>query len=376
MKSMHLCGILALAVGAAAASLVHGQARPDPSLAPNGPGSLAQTLLPDPKEIPVPEIKTAFPKLPGVMDLPDRPEMPDVMTMNDGTKVTTPEQWAKRRVEMRDILEYYGLGHAPPPPGNVKGMVVNDELQNDGKVRYRLIHLTFGPDEKLTLDFGIYTPATGGPYPTVITPMAAPGGQRQPAIGMGPNPGGGDLLAIPLGEGGDAGGGGGFGGGRGGRGGFPGADGAPGGAMAERLLKVLRRPDPLRQGPRLQGAEVVAAAVVAVGLGERPAAAHRARPMLLLVGPAVRREQAAHRGAADAGAGVVERAANSLRHLVRLKLSRVVIMWFNIIRMIVPRIRGCDFRMVRLLSGAHGSFRHIPVMTGASFAPGAGAHRG
>ena len=56
------------------------------------------------------------------------------MTMNDGTKVTTPEQVGPSgRVEMRDILEYYGLGHAPPPPGNVKGMAVNDELQNDGK---------------------------------------------------------------------------------------------------------------------------------------------------------------------------------------------------------------------------------------------------
>ena len=51
---------------------------------------------PDPKEIPVPPIKTAMKPMPGVAELPVRAEMPDVLTMNDGTRVTTPKQLKQR----------------------------------------------------------------------------------------------------------------------------------------------------------------------------------------------------------------------------------------------------------------------------------------
>ena len=56
---------------------------------------------PDPQEIPIPPIKTSLGTMPGVKDLPVRPELPDVMTMNDGTKVKTVAQWKKRREEIR-----------------------------------------------------------------------------------------------------------------------------------------------------------------------------------------------------------------------------------------------------------------------------------
>ena len=65
---------------------------------------------PDPKEIPVPPIKTSMAPMPGVNDLPSHPEIPDILTMNDGTKITTPEQWTRRREEMKTILEYYAVG--------------------------------------------------------------------------------------------------------------------------------------------------------------------------------------------------------------------------------------------------------------------------
>ncbi len=47
--------------------------------------------------------------------------MPDVLVMNDGTRVTTARQWPARRQEMRRILSYYAVGQMPPPPGNVTG---------------------------------------------------------------------------------------------------------------------------------------------------------------------------------------------------------------------------------------------------------------
>jgi hypothetical protein len=107
---------------------------------------------------------------PEVKDLPVRPEMPDVMTMNDGTKVTTPAQWRARREEMKAILEHYELGHAPPPPGNVSGQDIQSRTMLDGAVNFRLVHLKFGPGEKLGIDVAVFTPAKGGPFPTIVNP--------------------------------------------------------------------------------------------------------------------------------------------------------------------------------------------------------------
>ena len=136
----------------------------------------AQTNGPDPREIPVPPIKTPIGHLPGVEELPLRKEMPDVLVTNGGSKVTTRSQWQSRREEMRRMLAYYAVGQMPPPPGNVKGKVVKSETVLDGTVNYRLVHLTFGPAEKLGLDIGIFTPAEGGPFPAIILQGGTPPG--------------------------------------------------------------------------------------------------------------------------------------------------------------------------------------------------------
>ena len=71
---------------------------------------LAAQDRPDPREIPVPPIATRLGTLPGVNDLPALPAMPDVLVMNDGTRVTTTRQWHARRLEMRRLLSYYAVG--------------------------------------------------------------------------------------------------------------------------------------------------------------------------------------------------------------------------------------------------------------------------
>ena len=58
--------------------------------------------------------------MPGVNELPVHGGLPDVMVMNDGTKVASGAV-AQRREEMRRILSYYAVGELPPAPGNVKG---------------------------------------------------------------------------------------------------------------------------------------------------------------------------------------------------------------------------------------------------------------
>ena len=110
-----------------------------------------------------------------VKDLPVIKEMPDPLTMKDGTKVTTPEQWKLRRQEMIQILEDYEYGHMPPPPGNVKAttatashrITVSGSLEAD----YRMLHLTFGPNDKLSFDLGLFTPvdATNTKFPVLVS---------------------------------------------------------------------------------------------------------------------------------------------------------------------------------------------------------------
>ena len=158
----------------------------------------AQVDGPDPREIPVPRIRTPIGTLPGVSELPIRKDLPDVLVMNDGAKVTNRKQWDKRREEMKRVLSYYAVGQMPPAPGNVKGKELKSESVLDGAVRYQLVHLTFGPGEQLGLDIGIFTPVKGGPFPTIILQGGTPpGGTVLPRLPQGPNQGKGqDVLML------------------------------------------------------------------------------------------------------------------------------------------------------------------------------------
>lgn len=153
---------------------------------------------PDPQEIPVPAIHTAMKPLPGPELLPLQPAMPDVLRMNNGKPVTSPKQWQQRRAEMRRTLEYYAVGQAPPPPGNVRGELLQSQLLRKGTVRYRLVRLSFGPRQSLSLNIGIFTPVQTGKVPAVIAPFGAPPGAGPlPRLPQGANQGKGqDVLLV------------------------------------------------------------------------------------------------------------------------------------------------------------------------------------
>jgi hypothetical protein len=156
---------------------------------------------PAPDEIPVPPIQTPMGTLPGVNDLPVRPGMPDVLTMNDGTKVASTNLWPKRRAEIKRILEYYAVGQMPPPPGNVRGREIQMLSVLDGKAKYRLVRLTFGPERKLALNIGIFTPADRpGPFPAIIFHSSTPpGAPLWPRLPQGPNQGKGQDVLLLVG---------------------------------------------------------------------------------------------------------------------------------------------------------------------------------
>ena len=144
---------------------------------------------------------TSLGQMPGATNCPTRTAMPDVLKLNDGTKVSTVEEWQKRREEIKRTLEYYAVGQSPPPPSNVKGRETHSQTVANGSVKYRLVHLTFGPKEELGMDIGIFTPAERGPFPTVILqggtpPEAVP----LPRLPPGPNQGRGQDVLLVVGS--------------------------------------------------------------------------------------------------------------------------------------------------------------------------------
>jgi hypothetical protein len=185
-QKRRLVGVAALASFATLGVMLSGQA-PQPA----EPAAKAPIQpRPDPKEIPLPVIKTDMKPMPGIDQLPNRPEMPDVMTLNNGQKVKTAKQWAQRREEMMRTLDWYAIGEAPPPPANVKGKEISSEILLNGKVKYRLVHLTFGPNESLSLDIGIFTPVGDNHVPTLISPSGTPPGATPlPHLAQGANQG-------------------------------------------------------------------------------------------------------------------------------------------------------------------------------------------
>jgi hypothetical protein len=156
------------------------------------------------QQIPVPPIHTAFAPMPGVNALPLREEMPDVMVTDEGRRVTSAAQWKQRREEMKRVLAYYAVGSVPPPPGNVMGRELGSRLVLGGKVKYRLVHLSFGPRSELGFDVAVFTPADARPpFPTVIYPTfgPTPGATPLPTMARPPEQGRGlDALTIPLGD--------------------------------------------------------------------------------------------------------------------------------------------------------------------------------
>jgi hypothetical protein len=161
------------------------------------------TSGPDPREIPLPAIHAPMGTLPGVAALPAHPELPDLFTFASGKKVRTAADWKKRRLEIRKTLEYYATGQMPPAPGNVKGELLHTEEVPGGKAKYQLVRLTFGPEGKLSLHIGIFTPADRkGPFPVIIAQAAEPpGGPKLPQSPQGPNQGKGEDVLLMVGQG-------------------------------------------------------------------------------------------------------------------------------------------------------------------------------
>ena len=105
---------------------------------------------PDPNEIPVPEIATSLGTMPGVAEFPIRKELPDVLVMEDGTRVATRGAVGEAAGGDQAVLEYYAVGSMPPAPGNVTGHEVSSQTRArwSGEVSARAVDVWAGGEAR------------------------------------------------------------------------------------------------------------------------------------------------------------------------------------------------------------------------------------
>jgi hypothetical protein len=103
--------------------------------------------------------------------LPSHPGLPDPLTMLDGTKVTTREQWEKkRRPELKKLFEHYMYGYFPPRPKNVSFKVERvDKQALGGKATLKEVTISFGPKGTPPIHLLLFIPNhRKGPAPVFL----------------------------------------------------------------------------------------------------------------------------------------------------------------------------------------------------------------
>jgi len=82
---------------------------------------------------------------PDVSKLPSHKELPDPLTMFNGDRVTTHDQWVReRRPELKALFQYYMYGRLPPAPKITAAVERQDDHYFGGKATKKEVIIAFG----------------------------------------------------------------------------------------------------------------------------------------------------------------------------------------------------------------------------------------
>jgi pimeloyl-ACP methyl ester carboxylesterase len=87
-------------------------------------------------------------------------------TGNGKTRRVTAAEWPERRKQLAELVEEYLLGHAPPPPTNLRA-IVEEKKQEDGHETWT-VRLEFGPEHAAKLHCWLWLPPNFEKKPTPI----------------------------------------------------------------------------------------------------------------------------------------------------------------------------------------------------------------
>jgi hypothetical protein len=108
-------------------------------------------------------------QFPSVEQLPVIKSLPDPFRYNDGTRVKTSDDWARRRAEIQAAVLYYEYGQMPPAPGNTSGveLVSSGSKAGPGAV-HKVFKITCGPERKISFVLDLTVPKGKGPFPVIV----------------------------------------------------------------------------------------------------------------------------------------------------------------------------------------------------------------
>ncbi|MFA7159444.1 MAG: hypothetical protein WC299_09090 [Kiritimatiellia bacterium] len=96
-------------------------------------------------------------------------ELPNPFCMDDGTPVSTPAQWPRRRKEMLDSIVEIEYGGLPPtPPQTCWERLHEGSAKALGNARFISGHVTTGPDRPFSFLLTLLVPRGDGPFPVVL----------------------------------------------------------------------------------------------------------------------------------------------------------------------------------------------------------------
>jgi hypothetical protein len=107
---------------------------------------------------------------PDVAELPSHPEPPDLLSMLDGRKISTPDAWfQQRRPELKALFQHYMYGTIPPA-ANMHGTVTyTDPHFFDGKATLKLVTLQLPEKAAPTINMLVVIPNhRTGPAPVFL----------------------------------------------------------------------------------------------------------------------------------------------------------------------------------------------------------------
>lgn len=94
--------------------------------------------------------------------MPSQPFLPDPLA-----RIRTREEWAKRRSEIRALVERWQSGRMPPAPDNLRAVVTGEEQHSGFAIRD--VRLEFGPNHLGRLRLQLMIPSGNGPLPAFLT---------------------------------------------------------------------------------------------------------------------------------------------------------------------------------------------------------------
>ncbi len=106
--------------------------------------------------------------LPGLDKLPAVAELPDPFLMNNGNRVRSKTDWARRRAEIEEMVLYYEYGHLAPPPTNLTAVEQSSKRIEELGASEKWLQLSMGQGTKVEFRLVLTIPAGPGPFPVII----------------------------------------------------------------------------------------------------------------------------------------------------------------------------------------------------------------